>query len=320
MARRYHEVTTLLVSALVKGMSDRTKVRGLMLVLACCVLLTLQVRDRHGSAFYSGGAFGQLQTEAASKVLKTQDLGAHHGESKLEITESTSGHHVSVLESIVDEVSTVQSQVMPTTAESTDSMSSLVDTPMLDEYLHARVLDSAPISPQQPSIYVDTLAYDHLQATESLKSIMPGTWDGMSKYSAGIGGSVLDEENTGGKDEDFPTFDKWSVQYLAEQEKQKSEKDKENTVVVNTAAVTQKKLRHNFAAASCGAKVIASNPEAENINHLLNGNLDEYMLNPCKAKKWLVVFFNLFVVHLSMIDCKHLMFFFTVNKEKCFPL
>ncbi|XP_055896266.1 SUN domain-containing ossification factor-like isoform X2 [Biomphalaria glabrata] len=289
MARRHHEVTTLLVSALVKGMSDRTKVRGLMLVLACCVLLTLQVRDRHGSAFYSGGAFGQLQTEAASKVLKTQDLGAHHGESKVEITESTSGHHVSVVESIVDEASTVQSQVMPTTAESTDSMSSLVDTPVLDEYLHARVLDSAPISPQQPSIYVDTLAYDHLQATESLKSIMPGTWDGMSKYSAGIGGSVLDEENTGGKDEDFPTFDKWSVQYLAEQEKQKSEKDKENTVVVNTAAVTQKKLRHNFAAASCGAKVIASNPEAENINHLLNGNLDEYMLNPCKAKKWFVV-------------------------------
>lgn len=60
MARRYHEVTTLLVSALVKGMSDRTKVRGLMLVLACCVLITLQVRDRHGSAFYSGGAFGQV--------------------------------------------------------------------------------------------------------------------------------------------------------------------------------------------------------------------------------------------------------------------
>lgn len=58
---------------------------------------------------------------------------------------STSGHHVSVLESIVDEASTVQSQVMPTTAESTDSMSSLVDTPVLDEYLHARVLDSAPM-------------------------------------------------------------------------------------------------------------------------------------------------------------------------------
>lgn len=51
----------------------------------------------------------------------------------------------------------------------------------------------------------------------------------------------------------------------------------------------QKKLRQNFAASSCGAKVVASNAEAENINYLLNGNPDEYLLSPCKAKKWLVV-------------------------------
>jgi hypothetical protein len=37
----------------------------------------------------------------------------------------------------------------------------------------------------------------------------------------------------------------------------------------------------------CGAKVLASNPEAENIKSVLTSNKDEYMINPCKAaKKW----------------------------------
>ena len=52
------------------------------------------------------------------------------------------------------------------------------------------------------------------------------------------------------------------------------------------AQLTQKKLRQNFAAEGCGAKVVSSNAEAENVNFLLNGNPDEYMISPCKAKKW----------------------------------
>ncbi|GFO39839.1 sun domain-containing ossification factor-like [Plakobranchus ocellatus] len=87
---------------------------------------------------------------------------------------------------------------------------------------------------------------------------------------------------------DFPTFDKWSVQYLAEQEKQKIEKEQEQAVKPG-AQLSQKKLRQNFAAEGCGAKVVSSNVEAENVNFLLNGNPDEYMISPCKAKKWFVV-------------------------------
>ncbi|KAH9514595.1 hypothetical protein Btru_025756 [Bulinus truncatus] len=223
--------------------------------------------------------------DTTPSVLQTQDVDFHHGQDKVDATESSTQLDQSQLE-----VSTVQANVLPTTPDTMQQASSLMDTPMLDSYPHVRVLDGMPISPHQPSLVMESVTYDHLQATESLKSITPGTWEGMSKYSPGVGGSVLDEDNRGGRgDEDFPTFDKWSVQYMAEQEKQKSEKDKEHTVPQGVTTLAQKKLRHNFAAASCGAKVIASNPEAENINYLLNGNPDEYMLNPCKAKKWFVV-------------------------------
>lgn len=46
------------------------------------------------------------------------------------------------------------------------------------------------------------------------------------------------------------------------------------------------KLRVNYAAKICGAKVVASNPEMENANHMLTSNKDEYMLNLCSARKW----------------------------------
>ncbi|BFZ19920.1 hypothetical protein BsWGS_22959 [Bradybaena similaris] len=97
-----------------------------------------------------------------------------------------------------------------------------------------------------------------------------------------------DDEKSSSGEEDFPTFDKWSMQYLAEQAKQNSEKKQELGVSAGSLLL-QKKLRQNYAAASCGAKVVASNPEAENVKYLLNRNPDEYMISPCKAKKWFVV-------------------------------
>ena len=43
----------------------------------------------------------------------------------------------------------------------------------------------------------------------------------------------------------------------------------------------------NYASKECGAKILASNPEAENVDRILTNNRDEYMINPCAAnKKW----------------------------------
>ena len=41
----------------------------------------------------------------------------------------------------------------------------------------------------------------------------------------------------------------------------------------------------NYASATCGAKVVSANSEAQNAVFLLMENKDQYMINPCKAKK-----------------------------------
>ncbi|OTF84065.1 Sad1 / UNC-like C-terminal domain containing protein [Euroglyphus maynei] len=45
----------------------------------------------------------------------------------------------------------------------------------------------------------------------------------------------------------------------------------------------------NFASHECGAKIVDSNSEANFVNRVLNEQLDEYMLNPCKIKNWFVI-------------------------------
>ena len=47
--------------------------------------------------------------------------------------------------------------------------------------------------------------------------------------------------------------------------------------------------RKNYASADCGAKIIASNPEANNPSHVLSESKDDYMLNSCKSNIWFVV-------------------------------
>lgn len=44
----------------------------------------------------------------------------------------------------------------------------------------------------------------------------------------------------------------------------------------------------NYASGEC-AKVIESNPEAKKASHIINGMIDEYMLNPCGAQIWFVI-------------------------------
>ena len=45
----------------------------------------------------------------------------------------------------------------------------------------------------------------------------------------------------------------------------------------------------NYGSSECGAKVIASNKEASNLQTALNENKDEYVIQPCTARKWLVI-------------------------------
>ncbi|XP_067941678.1 SUN domain-containing ossification factor-like isoform X2 [Watersipora subatra] len=45
----------------------------------------------------------------------------------------------------------------------------------------------------------------------------------------------------------------------------------------------------NYASNECGAKVTNANKEAGNCQHVINENKDEYVIQPCAAKKWLVI-------------------------------
>ncbi|CAF0734847.1 unnamed protein product [Rotaria sordida] len=56
-----------------------------------------------------------------------------------------------------------------------------------------------------------------------------------------------------------------------------------------TGSSKKGKLRKNFASASCGAKILAHNVEAQNVPSILSSSPDEYMLNPCNAKIWFVI-------------------------------
>lgn len=57
--------------------------------------------------------------------------------------------------------------------------------------------------------------------------------------------------------------------------------------LVRDATLPQQRSK-NYASGEC-AKVIESNPEAKKSSHIINEMIDEYMLNPCKAKIWFVI-------------------------------
>ena len=46
----------------------------------------------------------------------------------------------------------------------------------------------------------------------------------------------------------------------------------------------KKKVTKNYSSVECGAKVIATNKEADHRSSVLNENKDSYMLNPCNVK------------------------------------
>jgi hypothetical protein len=73
----------------------------------------------------------------------------------------------------------------------------------------------------------------------------------------------------------------------------------QSPAVVTKGKVTSKKSV-NYASATCGAKIIVANPEAQNAAFILMENKDMYMINPCKARK-VYVMTSLFIVIVFLI-------------------
>ncbi|KAL4218646.1 hypothetical protein ACF0H5_021235 [Mactra antiquata] len=100
------------------------------------------------------------------------------------------------------------------------------------------------------------------------------------------GAAIIPETEVEKHDEEGLTFNEWTLKVLAEAEKGKQVQDDDENIPLPPVKQRKKK---NYAAHDCGAKILTHNPEATNAKSVLNSNKDEYMINPCKAKKWFVI-------------------------------
>jgi len=57
------------------------------------------------------------------------------------------------------------------------------------------------------------------------------------------------------------------------------------SLVPSSSKLKSSKKGVNYASATCGAKIVSVNSEAQNAAFILLENKDQYMINPCKAKK-----------------------------------
>ncbi|GIY08691.1 SUN domain-containing ossification factor [Caerostris extrusa] len=84
----------------------------------------------------------------------------------------------------------------------------------------------------------------------------------------------------------MPSFDEWKKMMLAEQQKGGQKMPSPSPP---GKKISSQKRRRNYSSFECGAKIVASNAEADGASRILNELVDEYMLNPCKAKIWFVI-------------------------------
>ncbi|KAH6945690.1 hypothetical protein HPB50_009624 [Hyalomma asiaticum] len=132
--------------------------------------------------------------------------------------------------------------------------------------------------------------------------------------------SMMKKEGDEGSDHDrkessekMPTFVEWKQKMLAEHEKG-GEQPPEVRSSPPKKKPTGSKSRRNYASYECGAKVLATNAEADGAGRVLNEQMDEYMLNPCKAKIWFVIELCE-MIQVSQVDIANFELFSSMPKE-----
>lgn len=156
----------------------------------------------------------------------------------------------------------------------------------------ARKIDGSP--PQAPPVNI----LPELNDTEILNAVVSEDEDFVE-----MNGNMTDD---GGTDElarqfdklsqpasggDIPPFNEWASKKVEETAKLSL-----NGVPAvsdgSTVAGVSRQVRHrqkNHASLDCSAKVLASNAEANGAHHVLSLGRDEYMLNPCHARVFIVI-------------------------------
>lgn len=93
----------------------------------------------------------------------------------------------------------------------------------------------------------------------------------------------------------IPVFSEWAQQRMEEAEKKLEENQntsqmKQNRNVSGNKLPVIKLRAKNYASPDCGAKILASNHEAQSVGSVLTAHKDEYLLSPCTGKIWYVLF------------------------------
>lgn len=91
----------------------------------------------------------------------------------------------------------------------------------------------------------------------------------------------------------IPVFSEWAQQRMEEAEKkleenQNSSQMKQNRNISGNKLPVIKLRAKNYASPDCGAKILASNHEAQSVGSVLTAHKDEYLLSPCTGKIWSV--------------------------------
>ena len=95
------------------------------------------------------------------------------------------------------------------------------------------------------------------------------------------------------KEHQIPVFSEWAQQRMEEAEK-KLEENQNSSQMKQSRNVSGNKLpviklrAKNYASPDCGAKILASNHEAQSVGSVLTAHKDEYLLSPCTGKIWYV--------------------------------
>ncbi|XP_064460431.1 SUN domain-containing ossification factor-like [Ornithodoros turicata] len=133
----------------------------------------------------------------------------------------------------------------------------------------------------------------------------------VTEGSASTTDKALPEDEKSQAAEKMPTFAEWKEKMLAGQEKGGDQVPDAPSAQLKKKA---SKGGRNYASYECGAKVLAANAEADGSGRILNEMMDEYMLNPCKAKIWFIIELCE-IIQISQVELANFELFSSMPKE-----
>ncbi|XP_031828523.1 uncharacterized protein LOC116425229 [Nomia melanderi] len=276
-----------------QGISETEQASVLTLLDTAAAELQSLVEPKLTSEFARGRLFGKN----SSLLTKTSKIGQETKKEEIEISSST---HVP---STIDEENSERSNRTNILGEDLLLLPNEVTEGISEGVVVVRA-EQGPIIIDETEFLEDEVKIlsDEVTKTDNIVTIAPELSDSDAKArlikhtrDEAPATIVIGEEivSVGSPDphEDIPSFNEWTQKRLEEAEKKKTHS---NASVQNSGTPARgiggmKVRSKNYASPDCGAKVVATNPEARSARSVLASTRDEYMLNTCTSRIWFVV-------------------------------